>query len=103
MCVVSVKENIASYTGHCPEYKYRIGDTYGSTTHKILLDPSVSHSERLVLSDRTADDFQIFRPPRTDIDVVNARFRNGDPVYKHPMIPGYEGKCYKVDCFTSRV
>lgn len=46
------------YTGHCPEYKYRIGDTYGSTTHKILLDPSVQHSERLVLSDRTADDYQ---------------------------------------------
>ncbi|KAH9629549.1 hypothetical protein HF086_014560 [Spodoptera exigua] len=82
---------IPGYTGHCPEYKYRIGDTYGSTTHKILLDPSVQHSERLVLSDRTADDFQIYRPPQTDIDVVNARFRNGDPVYKHPMIPGYEG------------
>ncbi|CAB3221691.1 unnamed protein product [Arctia plantaginis] len=82
---------IPGYTGHCPEYKYRIGDTYGSTTHKILLDPAVQHSERLVLSDRTADDFQIFRPPQTDIDVVNARFRNGDPVYKHPMIPGYEG------------
>ncbi|XP_050663895.1 UPF0605 protein CG18335-like isoform X2 [Leptidea sinapis] len=82
---------IPGYTGHCPEYKYRIGDTYGSTTHKILLDPSVNHSERLVLSDRTADDFQIFRPPQTDIDIVNARFRNGDPVYKHPMIPGYEG------------
>ncbi|XP_045528612.1 elongator complex protein 3 isoform X3 [Pieris brassicae] len=82
---------IPGYTGHCPEYKYRIGDTYGSTTHKILLDPSVNHSERLVLSDRTADDFQIFRPPQQAIDVVNARFRNGDPVYKHPMIPGYEG------------
>lgn len=35
--------------------------------------------------------FQIFRPPQTDIDVVNARFRNGDPVYKHPMMPGFEG------------
>ncbi|XP_061716276.1 CIMIP2 protein GA14893-like [Cydia pomonella] len=82
---------IPGYTGHCPEYKYRIGDTYGSTTHKILLDPSVQHSERLVLSDRTADDFQVFRPAQTDVDIVNARFRNGDPVYKHPMIPGYEG------------
>nr|XP_004928645.1 UPF0605 protein CG18335 [Bombyx mori] len=82
---------IPGYTGHCPEYKYRIGDTYGSTTHKILLDPSVQHSERLVLSDRTADDFQIYRPAQNEIDIVNARFRNGDPVYKHPMIPGYEG------------
>ncbi|KAL4714629.1 hypothetical protein ACJJTC_019692 [Scirpophaga incertulas] len=82
---------IPGYTGHCPEYKYRIGDTYGSTTHKILLDPSVQHSERLVLSDRTPDDFQIYRPPQTAVDAVNARFRNGDPIYKHPKIPGYEG------------
>lgn len=41
--------------------------------------------------------FQIYRPPQTDVDIVNARFRNGDPVYKHPMIPGYEGEF--VNCF----
>lgn len=57
---------VCRYTGHCPEYKYRIGDTYGSTTHKILLDPSVQHSERLVLSDRTADDFQVSNVKNND-------------------------------------
>lgn len=36
-----------------------MGDTYGTTTHKLLLDPTVSHAEKLVLSDRTADDYQV--------------------------------------------
>lgn len=49
-----------SYAGFCPQYKYRMGDTYGTTTHKLLLDPTVNHAEKLVLSDRTADDYQVF-------------------------------------------
>ncbi|CAH0552490.1 unnamed protein product [Brassicogethes aeneus] len=80
---------IPGYTGFCPQYKYRIGDTFGTTTHKVLLDPTVHHAEKLVLSDRTRDDFQVYRPPTKDIEIVNDRL--GDTVYKHPMIPGYEG------------
>lgn len=80
---------IPGYTGFCPEYKYRIGDTYGTTTHKVLLDPTVHHAEKLVLSDRLHDDYQVFRPAQRDIDIVNER--QGDTVYKHPMLPGYEG------------
>ncbi|XP_022920071.1 CIMIP2 protein CG18335-like [Onthophagus taurus] len=82
---------IPGYTGFCPQYKFRIGSTYGSTTHKLLLDPTVSHAEKLVLSDRTLDDYQVERPAQRDIDIVNARFRQGDVCYKHPTIPGYEG------------
>lgn len=48
-----------SYTGFCPQYKYRIGDTYGSTTHKLLLDPTVSHAEKLIISDRSRDDYDV--------------------------------------------
>ncbi|XP_060523617.1 CIMIP2 protein CG18335-like isoform X2 [Cylas formicarius] len=80
---------IPGYTGFCPQYKYRIGDTFGSTTHKVLLDPTVHHAEKLVLSDRIADDFKTVRPARQDIDAVNER--QGDTIYKHPMVPGYEG------------
>lgn len=47
------------YTGFCPQYKYRIGDTYGTTTHKVLLDPAVHHAEKLVLSDRNVDDYNV--------------------------------------------
>ncbi|KAJ3641697.1 hypothetical protein Zmor_028179 [Zophobas morio] len=82
---------IPGYTGFCPQYKYRIGDTYGTTTHKLLLDPTVHHAEKLVLSDRLADDYQVVRPPQRDIDIVNARAVTNDTIYKHPIIPGYEG------------
>lgn len=86
---------IPGYTGHCPQYKYREGATYGSQTHKLLLDPTVQHAEYLVLSDRTANDYQVVRrPAQKDIDVVESRFQHGDPVYKHPMLPGYEGYVY---------
>lgn len=88
--VVQRNGRSVKYTGYCPQYKYRIGDTYGTTTHKVILDPTVHHAEKLVLSDRTADDFQVTRPPKNEIDLVNARSRFGDVVYKHPVIPGYE-------------
>lgn len=80
---------IPGYTGFCPQYKYRLGNTYGTTTHKVLLDPVVHHSSKLVLSDRTVDDYYTYRPPARDIDIVNER--HGDTIYKHPMVPGYEG------------
>lgn len=82
---------LPGYTGHCPQYKYREGASYGSQTHKLLLDPTVGHSEYLVLSDRTVGDYDVTRPAQRDIDVVEARFKYGDPVYQHPMLPGYEG------------
>ncbi|XP_017780583.1 PREDICTED: UPF0605 protein CG18335 [Nicrophorus vespilloides] len=82
---------IPGYVGFCPQYKYRVGNTYGSTTHKLLLDPTVSHAEKLVLSDRSADDYQVVRPAKRDIDIVDARTKHGGEIYKHPTIPGYEG------------
>ncbi|XP_065172664.1 CIMIP2 protein CG18335-like [Atheta coriaria] len=82
---------IPGYTGHCPEYKYRVGNSYGSTTHKLLLDPSVGHSEKLILSDRNVDDYQVVRPAQRDIDIVNSRIKHGGEIYQHPTIPGYEG------------
>ncbi|KAI4492147.1 hypothetical protein M0802_010044 [Mischocyttarus mexicanus] len=82
---------IPGYTGFSPQYRYRCGETYGSLTHKLLLDPNVNHSETLVLSNRATDDYQVSRPPKNDIDIVNSRFKRTDPIYVHPTIPGYEG------------
>ncbi|KAK2574990.1 hypothetical protein KPH14_008748 [Odynerus spinipes] len=82
---------IPGYTGFSPQYRYRCGETYGSLTHKLLLDPSVNHAETLVLSKRTTDDYQVTRPPKNDIDIVNSRYKRTDPIYIHPTIPGYEG------------
>lgn len=81
-----------SYAGYSPQYKYRIGDTFGSQTHKLLIDPCTGHSEKIILSDRTIDDYHIKRPTLQEIDIVKNRERqSGDAIYKYPIIPGYEG------------
>lgn len=68
-----------------------MGDTYGKQTHKLLVDPCISHAERLILSNRNADDYHVQRPTLREIDLVRNHERDGDPIYKHPTIPGYEG------------
>lgn len=50
---------IPGYGGYCPQFIYRVGDTYGSLTHKVLIDPCVHHAERLVLSNRLTDDYHV--------------------------------------------
>ncbi|KAJ1520960.1 hypothetical protein ONE63_004036 [Megalurothrips usitatus] len=82
---------VPGYTGYVPQYRYRIGETFGKTTHKIMLDPHIQLAERLVLSDRSSDNYQVARPTENDVDIVQSRFRYGDPLYQHPVIPGYEG------------
>ena len=39
------------YCGYVPQYKYRIGNTYGKTTHKLFVDNTVPSSGKLVLTD----------------------------------------------------
>lgn len=48
-----------SYTGYCPQFIYRVGNTYSSLSHKLLIDPTVAHAEKLVLSDRATDEYQV--------------------------------------------
>lgn len=55
------------------------------------MDPSINHAEKLILADRTADDYEVYRPAQKDVDIVKSRIKQGDPVYQHPMISGYEG------------
>ncbi|KAH0821984.1 hypothetical protein GEV33_000807 [Tenebrio molitor] len=64
--------------------------TSGTTIHKVVLDPTVHHAEKLVLSDRLVDDYQTVRPPHKDIDLVNAKCVTNDTIYKHPIISGCE-------------
>lgn len=82
---------IPGYAGYCPQYRYRCGETYGSLTHKLLLDPTVNHAETLILSNRVTDDYEVQRPPKDDIDTVNSRYKTTDPIFIHPIKPGYEG------------
>ncbi|NXU87908.1 F166A protein, partial [Xiphorhynchus elegans] len=39
-----------SYGGFVPQFTYRVGKTYGRTTHDVLTDPAVNKSPRSVLA-----------------------------------------------------
>ncbi|XP_012270479.1 UPF0605 protein CG18335 [Orussus abietinus] len=82
---------LPGYAGFCPQYKFRCGETYGSLTHKLLLDPTINHAETLILSNRATDDYEVTRPPKDDVEFVNARTKRTDATFLHPMVPGYEG------------
>ncbi|XP_068104816.1 ciliary microtubule inner protein 2A isoform X2 [Hyperolius riggenbachi] len=41
---------IPGYAGFCPQLRYQVGNSYGSTTSHILADPTVAKSPRSVLS-----------------------------------------------------
>lgn len=61
---ISVLFHTGRYTGYVPQYRYRIGETFGKTTHKIMLDPHIQLADKLVLSDRSSDNYQVRRAPR---------------------------------------
>ncbi|XP_014291478.1 CIMIP2 protein CG18335 [Halyomorpha halys] len=82
---------IPGYTGYCPQYIYRCGETYGSLSHKILLDPTIHKSYQLVLSNRTLTDFQVVRKDENNPNVVELRNYNNNSIFRHPITPGYSG------------
>ncbi|XP_043275423.1 UPF0605 protein CG18335-like [Venturia canescens] len=87
----SNKESQPGNPGCCPHYRYRCGETYGGLARKSLYDPTSNQSEELVFSNRVSDDYEIQRPAKNDIDIVNSRFKRTDPIYKYPLVPRYEG------------
>ena len=78
-----------------PQFKYKIGETFGSHTHKLLTDPAVPSSGNPVLSDAQPP---LAPPPKTQEDffrspVYSSRTRSwGDQKLVPQMIPGYTGK-----------
>ncbi|XP_039939542.1 protein FAM166A [Hirundo rustica] len=42
--------HIPGYGGYVPQFTFRFGDTYGRTTHRLLLDPTISKSSRSLLA-----------------------------------------------------
>ncbi|XP_058464596.1 UPF0605 protein CG18335-like isoform X2 [Malaya genurostris] len=88
---------VPGYTGYCPQLMYRIGNTYSSLSHKLLLDPTVSHSEKLILSDRSTDDYHVHRPTLKEIDATGTivprheDMDSRDVTYQKSLMPGYEG------------
>ena len=93
-CIVSL-----SYCGYVPQFKYQIGETFGSHTHMLLTsteDPKVASSGNPLLSETIVSQKP---PPKTAEDFFNSsvyknRIRSwGDQKYSPQMVPGYTGEC----------
>ena len=88
-----------------PQFKYRIGSTFGSHTHEILCDNHVRKSARSVLSETWPP--RRARTPLTDeLTPGNASLLTnrswGNQKYTFQMVPGYTGTELQIvwDCLN---
>jgi len=78
------------YGGFCPQFKYKIGQTFGRTTSQLLTSDAVASSGKLVLAGLQA-------PPNDcktadKLDVIRTRTQSyGDQKLGEKMVPGYTG------------
>lgn len=79
------------YGGFCPQFKYKIGETFGKTTSKLLNDESVASSGKLVLADiRASSAPAVDCDPRAEL--LRSRTHSwGDQKLMEQMVPGYTG------------
>lgn len=79
------------YCGYCPQFKYEIGRTFGSTTHDLLSRPDVAKSGWSVLAEMTAPIRQD-GSGETRSGLIKTRTKSwGDQKLVEKMIPGYTG------------
>ncbi|XP_037813393.1 UPF0605 protein GA14893 isoform X1 [Lucilia sericata] len=81
---------IPGYTGHCPQFRFREGKTYGKLSHKLLIDPCTKHAPELIVTPPTQPTLMDY-PTEKEINILRERIYYVDPVYQHPIIPGYDG------------
>ncbi|XP_036348082.1 LOW QUALITY PROTEIN: UPF0605 protein GA14893 [Rhagoletis pomonella] len=82
---------VPGYTGHCPQFRFRAGKTYGKLTHKLLIDPCVIHAPELIVTPSNREPLSLEYPTVHETELLNTREKFVDPVYRHPIIPGYDG------------
>lgn len=84
--------HIPGYCGYCPQFKYKIKETFGKTTHDLLTSPDICRSTWPVLApleDVQTTDKESVRHKEA---LINSRGRqHGDQKYGTNMVPGYTG------------
>lgn len=101
------------YSGFTPQLKFQIGDTFSRTTNRLLNDPNVASSGRLVLTDIHLPPLKgrgslIVDESRQKEIIGNRLDRCGNQILVENMVPGYTGfvpkreryfgKRYAVNC-----
>ncbi|XP_059581357.1 ciliary microtubule inner protein 2B isoform X2 [Alligator mississippiensis] len=85
--------HIPGYAGYCPQYKFRLGRTYGKLTSQLLTCPEVARSPHLVLQP-TQGPCGNAQPPEQEeklLEVPRAGWGAGILPVSCSMIPGYTG------------
>ncbi|KAJ8392783.1 hypothetical protein AAFF_G00072670 [Aldrovandia affinis] len=89
---------LPGYAGYCPQFKFRLGETYGKLTAKLLSDPNVSRSGQFVLQNSYAP----FGDTEAELGDEFMRNRATNRRNPHGMIPGYTGFIPKSRNYFSR-
>lgn len=80
------------YGGYCPQFKYQIGQTFGKTTSRLLEDPNVPSSGRLVLTEIYPGVTESDRLQEQRKHLLMTRTQSwGDQKLVNGMVPGYTG------------
>jgi len=82
--------HIPGYCGYCPQFKYKIKDTFGKSTHDLLTAPGISRSKMPVLA--PLEGRAEAESEKKKLNLVESRGINlGDQKYGVTMVPGYTG------------
>lgn len=89
------------YCGYLPQFKYRIGKTYGRHSVEILTDDTVAKSGKYVLTPTDADPANV--APDGRVSRLKARSASfGNQNLRAEMVPGYTGYIPKREHYFAR-
>ena len=92
----SILFSLHRYCGYCPQFKYKIKETFGKTTHALLTAPGISRSARPVLAPLEGLKEEIVKDETRKQKLIESRGKNlGDQKYGKQMVPGYTGMPYE--------
>ena len=92
----SILFSLHRYCGYCPQFIYKIKETFGKTTHALLTASGISRSARPVLAPLEGLKEGIFKDETRKQKLIESRGKNlGDQKYGKQMVPGYTGTPYE--------
>lgn len=84
--------HLPGYGGYCPQLKYRVGQTFGAATSRLLHDPYTASSGKIVLANKKPTNKLLNSLQQAKEEIVGTRKAStGSQKLVNNMIPGYTG------------